>query len=101
MLRIELSGRRKSGRINRRFTDAVREDMTEIEVTEEDAEDRNSWRWKIRCGDPKREKPKEEEEETWLHSHELINPGVPGINQLSTVILHTYCIFIVSYPIFG
>ena len=38
--------------------DAVREDM--VEVTEEDAEDRNKWRWKINCGDPWWEKPKEE-----------------------------------------
>ena len=31
---------------------AVKEDMAEVEVTEEDAEDRRNWRWKIRCGDP-------------------------------------------------
>ena len=31
--------------------DAVREDMAEAEVTEEDAEDRNDLRWKIRCRD--------------------------------------------------
>ena len=29
--------------------DAVREDMAVVEVTEEDAEDRTKWRWKIRC----------------------------------------------------
>ena len=23
-----------------------------VEVTEEDTEDGNNWRWKIRCGDP-------------------------------------------------
>ena len=27
--------------------DAVREDMTVVEVTEEEAEDRVKWRWKI------------------------------------------------------
>ena len=32
--------------------DVVKEDMAEVEVTEEDAEDRRNWRWKIRCGDP-------------------------------------------------
>ena len=32
--------------------DAVREDMADLEVTEEDTEDRNNWRRKIRCGDP-------------------------------------------------
>ena len=31
----------------------VKEDMAEVEVTEEDTEDRNNWRWKIRCGDPR------------------------------------------------
>ena len=30
-------------------------------MTEEDTEDRNNWRWKIRCGDPWCEKPEEEE----------------------------------------
>ena len=45
----------------RRFMDAVKEDMAEVEVTEEDTEDRNNWRWEIRCGDPWWEKPKEDD----------------------------------------
>ena len=32
--------------------DVVKEDMADVEVTEEDTEDRNNWRWNIRCGDP-------------------------------------------------
>ena len=32
--------------------DVVKQNMAEVEVTEEDTEDRNNWRWKIRCGDP-------------------------------------------------
>ena len=32
--------------------DVVKEDMAEVEVTEEDTEDRNNWRRKILCGDP-------------------------------------------------
>ena len=32
--------------------DAVREDIAVVEVTEEDAKDRNKWRQAIRCGDP-------------------------------------------------
>ena len=56
MLRMELPGKRKLGRPKRRFTDVVKEDMAEVEVTEEDTEDRNNWRWKIGCGDPWREK---------------------------------------------
>ena len=42
--------------------DVVKEDTAEVEVTEEDTVDRNNWRRKIRCGDPRWEKPKEEEE---------------------------------------
>ena len=52
MLRMELPGKRKRGSPKRRFMDVVIEDMAEVEVTEEDTEGRNSWRRKIRCGDP-------------------------------------------------
>ena len=52
VLRMELPGKRKRGRPKRRFMDVVKEDMAEVEVTEEDAEDRSNWRWKIRSGDP-------------------------------------------------
>ena len=49
---MELPGKRKQGRPKMRFMDAVREDMAEVEVTEEDTEDRTKWRWKIHCGNP-------------------------------------------------
>ena len=52
MLRMELPGKRKRGRPKRRFMDVVKEDMVEVEVTEEDTVDRRNWRKKIRCGDP-------------------------------------------------
>ena len=52
MLRIELPGKRKRGRPNRRFMDMVKEDMAEVEVTEDDTEAGNNWGWKIRCGHP-------------------------------------------------
>ena len=52
ILRMELPGKRKRGRPKRSFMDVVNEDMAEVEVTEEDTEDRSNWRWKIRCGDP-------------------------------------------------
>ena len=52
MLRMELPGKRKRGRPKRRFMDVVKEDMAEVEVTEEDTVDRNNWRRTIRCGDP-------------------------------------------------
>ena len=50
--RMELPGKRKRGRPKRRFMDVVKEDMAEVEVTEEDTESRNNWRRKIRWGDP-------------------------------------------------
>ena len=56
MLRMELPRKRKRARHKGRCTDAVVENMAVVEVTEEDAEYR-----KLRCGDPKREKPKVEE----------------------------------------
>ena len=37
----------------------ARDNMRVVEVTVEDAEDRHKWRWKIPCGEPRREKPKE------------------------------------------
>ena len=52
MLRMELPGKRKRGRPKRRFMDVAKEDMAEVEVTEEDVEDRSNWRWKICCGNP-------------------------------------------------
>ena len=52
VLRMELPGQRKQGRPKMRFMDVVKEDMAEVEVTEEDTVYRNNWRWKIRCGDP-------------------------------------------------
>ena len=73
MLRMELTGKRKRGRPKRRFMDVVKEDMAEVEVTEEDTVDRNNWKRKIRCGDPWWEKPKEEEEDCLFSSTPLIS----------------------------
>ena len=39
MLRMELPGKRKRGRPKRRFMDVVKENMAEVEVTEEDTVD--------------------------------------------------------------
>ena len=49
---MQLPGKRKRGRPKRRFMDVVKEDMAEVEVTEEDTIDRNNGRRKIRCGNP-------------------------------------------------
>ena len=62
MLRMELPGKRKWGRPKRRFMDVVKEDMAEVEVTEEDTVDRNNWRrGKSAVATPDGKKPKEEE----------------------------------------
>ena len=63
MLRIELSAKMNRGKAKGRFMDVVKEDMAEIEVTDEErpTEDRNNWRLKIHCGDSWWEKPKEVE----------------------------------------
>ena len=53
MLGMEIPGRRKRGRPKRRFMDVVREDMRVVGVTEEEAEVREVWRQRIRCGNPK------------------------------------------------
>ena len=45
--RMQLPGKRKRGRLKMRFMDAVREDMAEVEVAEEDAEDTKEWRWNM------------------------------------------------------
>ena len=52
MLRMALPGKRKRGGPKRRFMDVVKEDMDEVEVTEEDTENIKQLRWKIRCDDP-------------------------------------------------
>ena len=41
--------------------DVVKEDMAQVEMTEKDTEYKNNWVWKITCGEPWQEKPKEEE----------------------------------------
>ena len=40
---LELPWKRKRGRPKRRFMDVVKEDMAEVEVTEEDTEYRSNW----------------------------------------------------------
>ena len=52
MLMMELPGKRKRGRPKRRFMDVVKEDMAEVEVTEEDTVDRNNWRRKTAVATP-------------------------------------------------
>ena len=60
----------------------VKEDMDEVEVTEEDTEDRNNWRWKIRCGDPWWEKLKEEESSIHIKILLLFKCGIVAHQRL-------------------
>ena len=53
---MELPGKTKRGRPKRRFMDAAKEDIAAAEVTEDNAEDRTEWRWKVHYGDPCRKK---------------------------------------------
>ena len=50
--------------------DLVKEDMADIEVTQEDTEDRNNWRWKIRCAIPdvisRKKKMKKKEDHLYI-----------------------------------
>ena len=48
---MELPGKRKRGRPDRRFMDVVKEDMAEVEETGEDTDVSNNLRCKILCGD--------------------------------------------------
>lgn len=50
MLNMELLGNKKEE--DRRFMDAMKEDMQKVDVTEEDARDGVRWRKIIYCGDP-------------------------------------------------
>ena len=63
MMEMAVPGRRKRGRPRRRWMDLVREDMERVGAREGDEVDRVKWRLLSRCGDPSREKPKEEEED--------------------------------------
>ena len=52
MIEMELPGKRKRGRLKRRFLNLMKEDMGEIGAKEMDVEDRTVWRKMIRCGYP-------------------------------------------------
>ena len=52
IMEMELPGKRRRGRPNRRFLDVVKEDMGEVGAKETDVEDRKVWRMMIRCGHP-------------------------------------------------
>ena len=51
VLTMELPGKRRRGRQNRRFMDVIKDDMKVVGAMEEEVHDREEWRKKIRCGD--------------------------------------------------
>ena len=52
VMKMELPGKRKRRRPNRRFVNVVKEDMGEIGAREEDIENRTLWRNIMRCANP-------------------------------------------------
>ena len=62
-MEMAVPGIRKRGRPRRRWMDLVRDDMERVGAREGNEVDRVKWRILSRCGNPSREKPKEEEKE--------------------------------------
>ena len=52
VLHMRLPGKRRRGRLKRRYMYAVKEDMEEVGAVGEDAEDRMRWKRLICCGNP-------------------------------------------------
>ena len=65
---MELPGKRKRGSLEKRFMDAMREDMAEVEVTEEDTDDRNKKVGKSTVATPGGRSRKEKKIRTMLHT---------------------------------
>ena len=51
VLKMKILGKRRRGRPARRWMDVIREDMEELGLEEENAEDRGKWRKLVHCGD--------------------------------------------------
>ena len=52
MMEMELLGKRRRGRLKRRFVNVMKEDMGKVIAKETDVEDRKVWRMMICCGHP-------------------------------------------------
>ena len=52
VMEMEIPGKRRRGRPERRWMDNITEDMEEFSLKERDTGDRVKWRKRIRCGDP-------------------------------------------------
>ena len=49
---MEVTGKRRRGRLKRRWSDDIKNDLSEIELSGEEAQDRVQWRSLIRNIDP-------------------------------------------------
>lgn len=76
MLNIELPGRSKRERPQKRFVDVVKEDLQKFGVTSEMEKVR--FRQMIHCGGPKREYLKEREEKEGVQQHFSCNKSIIG-----------------------
>lgn len=74
-LRMELAGRRRRGRLKRRFMEAA---MQEVELLGVGKEDRIRWRQMSGCGEPRREETKGEDLFTSSKHHECVAQGGRG-----------------------
>ena len=62
MMDMVVPGRRKRGRPKRRWMDLAGEDIERVGAREGDEVDQVKWRILLHCGNPNREKPKEEKQ---------------------------------------
>jgi polyphosphate kinase 2 (PPK2 family) len=51
-MKAEVHGHRSRGRQRKRWIDAVNEDLKELRLTDDDAEDRDEWRKRTHVADP-------------------------------------------------
>ena len=78
---MEVPGKRRRGRPKRRWLDNIKNDLSERELSGEEAQDRIQWRRLIRIIDPqvKVGKDAEEEEEEETHDDEMLQCVVVGV----------------------
>ena len=51
-MEMEVSGKRPRGAPKKRWKDTVSKDMRELEITKDDAQDRDLWRRRTKTADP-------------------------------------------------
>ena len=71
---MEGPGKRRRGRPKRRWLDSTRNDLSERELSGEEAQDRVKWRRLVRHIDPHIKVGKDAEEEDSMHVYIYFNP---------------------------